>query len=143
MIEAGMAAWLAMLPATSTSRDVLILHAGGKDYGDSNQMESYGAGPFIRNCFVDCDSTGSLGANVSTDYHRFFRGLSISSCKGGVIEGNQIHNTWYGGPYLAKWSARGIVARNNFYKNVVTGPFLNLPAPDNPINLKPPNPLNP
>jgi hypothetical protein len=60
-----------------------------------------------------------------------------------VIEGNQIHNTWYGGPYLAKWSARSITVRNNFYKNVVTGPFLNLPAPGNPINLSPLKRLNP
>ncbi len=135
MIDAGIEDCLALTPATNTSRDVLILHAGGKDYDATNQLEAYGTGPFIRNCFVDCDSTGSLGANVSTDYHRFFRGLSMSSCKGGVIEGNQVHNTWYGGPYLTKWSARGIVARNNFYKNVVTGPFLNLPAPGSMTNV--------
>jgi hypothetical protein len=135
MIDAGIEDCVALTPATSTTRDVLILHAGGKDYDATNQLESYGAGPFIRNCFVDCDPTGSLGANVSTDYHRFFRGLSMSSCKGGVIEGNQVHNTWYGGPYLTKWSARSITVRNNFYKNVVTGPYLNLPGPGSTTSI--------
>ena len=47
-------------------------------------------------------------------------------CKGGLVEGNQVHNTKYGGPYISKSSSRDLVVRNNFYKNVAKGPFWNL-----------------
>jgi hypothetical protein len=35
------------------------------------------------------------------------------------VEGNQVHNTWIGGPYQTQWSAREIVIRHNYYRNVV------------------------
>ena len=44
----------------------------------------------------------------------------------GIVEGNQVHNTKYGGPYISKSSSRDLVVRNNFYKNVAKGPFWNL-----------------
>jgi hypothetical protein len=139
-IEECIAIQLASTPSTSTVGEVLILHAGGKlvrsngnDYDAVNELEGYGLGAFIRNCFVDCDSTGSLGNG--TDYRSKFRALSMSSCKGGIIEGNQVHNTWYAGPYLTRWSARDILVRNNTFKNVVGGPFPNLPAPGTSITV--------
>src|SRR5205823_8499466 len=55
-------------------------------------------------------------------------------CKGGIVEGNQVHNTKYGGPYISKSSARDLVVRNNFYKNVAKGPFWNL-ATLSPISM--------
>jgi hypothetical protein len=47
-------------------------------------------------------------------------------CKAGIVEGNQIHNTKYGGPCISKSSSRDLIVRNNFYKNVAKGPFWNL-----------------
>jgi hypothetical protein len=70
-----------------------------------------------------------------------FRALAMTSCEGGVVEENQIHNVWIGGPYQSKlddtatgdaldpdsalntWEA---IVRNNVYKNVVVGPYWNM-----------------
>src|SRR5207245_2650192 len=87
-----------------------------KDDSGTN-TEGYGIGPFIRNCFVDS------GWPTSTPE---CRGLSMAWCKGGILEGNQVHNTKYGGPYIRKASARELVVRNNVYKNVAKGPFWDL-----------------
>lgn len=48
----------------------------------------------------------------------------MSWCKGGIIEGNQVHNLKYGGPYQNKTSTREITVRNNHYRNVLKGPFV-------------------
>ena len=132
MIDEGIEGCIAGQPATSTTDEVLILHAGGKDH-DAAALEGFGNGPFIRNCFVDGDATGQLGDG--TDYRAKLRALSMGSCRGGIIEGNQIHNTWIGGPYLGQWSARDLVVRDCFYKNVVYGPYLNLQALGSSINV--------
>jgi hypothetical protein len=47
-------------------------------------------------------------------------------CRAGIVEGNQVHNLTYGGPYLETQSARDIIVRNNFFRNVLKGPFLNM-----------------
>lgn len=47
-------------------------------------------------------------------------------CKAGIVEGNQVHNTKYGGPYVSRSSNRDLVVRNNIYKNVAKGPFWNM-----------------
>ncbi|MCI0748447.1 MAG: hypothetical protein L0Y58_23825 [Verrucomicrobia subdivision 3 bacterium] len=141
LINCGIEDCMAVLPGTATTGEMLIFHAGGKEHDATNTLEGFGTAPFIRNCFVDCDSTGALGNG--TDYRAKFRALSMTSCKGGIVEGNQIHNTWYGGPYLTKWSVRDMVVRNNVYKNVVSAPYLNLPAPGTAItnsSLVLPNP---
>jgi len=79
------------------------------------------------------------------------RGVGVSSSLGAVVEQNQIHNCWIGGPYasplddsvnaptapptlereerLDSFNAlnlRSLVVRNNFYKNVAVGPYWNM-----------------
>jgi hypothetical protein len=66
---------------------------------------------------VDCDSP-----TATPEY----RGLSMGWCKGGVVEGNQVHNTKYGGPYLEKATTHDIAVRGNVFRNVAKGPFWNL-----------------
>ena len=91
----------------------------GSEAGTDN--ERFGKGPYIRNCFVDA---GNLAAALTTE----IRGISMSWCRGGVVEGNQIHNVQWGGPYIEKSSIRSLTIRNNFYKNVRKGPFWKLGA---------------
>jgi len=95
---------------------VTLLHAGGKE-DTSYTVEAYGKGPFIRNCFVDC-GTAAAAAN--------FRALSMGWCRAGIVEGNEVYNTQVGGPYQDKASSRDLVVRNNYYKNVIRGPYWNL-----------------
>lgn len=84
--------------------------------------EGHGKAPYIRHCFVDCGVTTPTPNHATAKY----RGVSMSWCYGGVIEGNQIHNTDIGGPYLDnKRNTRDIIVRNNFYRNVARGPFWN------------------
>jgi hypothetical protein len=40
-----------------------------------------------------------------------------------VVEGNRVLNTRIGGPYHDTYSSRDSVVRNNYYRNVVTGPY--------------------
>ncbi len=116
--DCGIEECIAIQPGTGTSGPVTVLHAGPKDDAGTN-AEGYGTGPFIRNCFVDCgDLTNPLTYDI--------RGLSMAWCKAGIVEDNQVHNTKYGGPCISKSSSRDLVVRNNFYKNVVKGPFWSL-----------------
>lgn len=82
--------------------------------------DGHGKSPCIRNCFIDCGvATPSPSGN--------YRAISAGWCRGGVVEGNHIHNADIGGPYQdAKQSTRDIIVRNNFYKNVARGPYWNL-----------------
>jgi len=113
----GIESCLALQPATSPATGkVTILHAGAKDNAGA-MAEAYGRGPFIRNCFVDGGSTSAYGE---------LRGLSMGWCRGGVVEGNQVHNVTYGGPCQDNASTYDIIVRNNYYKNVLQGPFWNL-----------------
>jgi hypothetical protein len=95
---------------------VTVLRVGPKDDAGTDN-EGFGTGPFIRNCFVDCGSP-----TATPEY----RGISMSWCKGGIVEGNQVYNTKYGGPYGSLSSAREMVVRSNLYKNIVKGPFWTL-----------------
>src|ERR1041385_4563936 len=114
--DCGIEECIAITPDGGNVGPATVFHAGPKDDSGTN-AEGYGVGPFIRNCFVDC---GWPTATAET------RGLSLAWCKGGVVEGNQVHNTKSGGPYISKSSSRDLVVRNNLYKNVAKGPFLNL-----------------
>lgn len=115
--NAGIEDCFAVEPGASPSNaPVTAFHAGGKELAVNN-AEAYGRSPYIRNCFVDC---GSPTAGPE------YRGLSMSWCKGGVVEGNQVLNTKYGGPCGDKASIGEVIVRNNLYKNVVKGPFWNL-----------------
>ena len=118
VVDCGIEEVIAVLPVSSASVALItVLHAGPSDDAASTTNEGYGTGPFIRNCFVDCGSP-----TATPEY----RGLSMAWCKAGIVEGNQVHNTKYGGPYIKYSSSRDLVVRNNFYKNVAKGPFWNL-----------------
>ncbi len=103
--------------ASVTNGIVTALHAGTNDESGGSTAEIFGTGAIIRNCFVDC---GSPTATAE------YRGLSMSWCRSGIVEGNQIHNTKYGGPYSDKTTIRELIVRNNYYKNVGKGPFWSL-----------------
>jgi len=100
--------------APSAPGFVNVLHVGGPE-GATSAVEAFGLGPYIRNCFVDCGQA----APFTND----FRALSMAWCKGGVVEGNQVHNTKYGGPYQTATGARDLTVRNNTYRNVYKGPY--------------------
>ena len=85
--NAGITECIATTPqGTSTAGSTTVFSAGPASVGVS---ENYGVAPYIRNCFADCDSA---------DHTCEFRGLAMGGCRGGVVEGNQIHNTEIGGP---------------------------------------------
>jgi hypothetical protein len=119
--NAGIEDCYAMLPGTSVATgQVVIFNTGGPDDTVPTKLELQGKSPFIRNCYVDCGvATPSLTSPM-------FFALSLSACRGGVAEGNQIYNTDVGGPYQATRSVRDLAVRNNFYKNVARGPFVSL-----------------
>jgi hypothetical protein len=98
----------------SAADPVTVLHVGGKETAASPD-EAFGLGPYIRNCFVDCGQT--------PPFTREFRALSMAWCRGGVVEGNQIHNTKYGGPHQTATGARDLAVRNSAYRNVWKGPY--------------------
>ncbi len=105
-------------PGSSVTNGIVTaIHAGPNDQSGASTAEAFGTGSIIRNCFVDC------GSPTATAVHR---GLSMSWCRGGIVEGNQIHNTKYGGPYSDKTTIRELIVRNNYYKNVAKGPFWSL-----------------
>jgi len=112
--DAGIEECLVVQPGSNTTGEVTLLHVGGKVNAATN-TEGFGLGCYIRNCFVDC---------APVDFSKDFRALSMGWCKTGVIEGNQVQNTKYGGPFQQKTSAQGMVVRGNFYRNVRKGPVL-------------------
>ncbi len=68
----------------------------------------------------------SAAGNTASDFVTCgaeIRAISVTSCRGGIVEGNQIHNVWLGGPYAGVLNTKEIIIRNNTYKNVVTGPY--------------------
>lgn len=124
----GIEACMVVEPVAPPANGILTaLHVGSKLLTElssepGTENERFGKGPYIRNCFVDGGSLG--GAALTTD----IRGISMSWCQGGVVEGNQIHNVQWGGPYIEKSSIRSLIIRNNIYKNVRKGPHWKLGA---------------
>jgi hypothetical protein len=98
-----------------TGRRVTALHVGGKDSG-STTVQAFGRSPFIRDCFVDCGA-----AQATSD----FVALSMGSCWGGKVEGNQVYNTKFGGPCPDRLNTHDLVVVGNYYKNVQRGPSWN------------------
>jgi hypothetical protein len=119
VVNCGIEECIAVNPHASAAGPVTVLHVGGKETAGTSE-EAFGMGPYIRNCFVDCDQT--------TDFTKDFRGLSMAWCKGGVVEGNQVHNTKYGGPYQTATGARDLVVKGNVYRNVYKGPYWSMNA---------------
>jgi hypothetical protein len=114
VVNCGIEECIAISPHSSAAGKITVLHVGGKETAGTSE-EAFGIGPYVRNCFVDCGQT--------TDFTKDFRALSMAWCKGGVVEGNQVHNTKYGGPYQTATGARDVVVRNNVYRNVYKGPY--------------------
>ena len=118
----GIVDCIAIGPHASAAGKCSVFHVGGKEAAQASDDEAVGIGPYIRNCFVDCGQT--------SDFSKDFRALSMAWCKGGVVEGNQVHNTKFGGPHhpsqYESTGARDLVVRNNVYRNVYKGPYWNL-----------------
>jgi len=111
---------LAPLP-TNPGR-VNVLHVGLKADSGGN-LEGEGIGPVIRNCYIDCGKFAALNpAKNPLDFD--IRALVMGACKGGVVEGNEIHHVRIGGPYAEKSTIASIIVRDNTYHNVRTGPIL-------------------
>lgn len=100
----------------SNTGPVTIFHAGGIETASEN-VTGYGVAPYIRNCFADAGQTPPSAVIE-------IQGLSIAWCKAGIVEGNQMHNMTYGGPFQQTTSAQDIIARNNWCKNVNKGVVL-------------------
>src|SRR5439155_20293061 len=117
-IDSGIADCIAVMPSANNAGQTTVFHVGSQeDMAITN--EGFAKSPYIRNCFVDCGiGSPALAGN--------YRGLSMGWCHGRVIEGNQVHNTDIGGPFQDKRSARDIIVRNNYYRNVARGPYWNL-----------------
>jgi hypothetical protein len=107
---------IAVLPGNGTATPITVFHVGAKA-DPAAALEGAGWGGFIRNCFVDGASL-ALTADV--------RALSMNWCRGGVVERNQVHNVQWGGPCLEKANGRELIIRDNVFRNVRKGPFLNL-----------------
>ncbi len=118
VVDCGIEEVIAVSPAASaTGAPITVLHGGPAADAPTAVSEAFGTSPFIRNCYVDCGSP-----TATPEYHA----LSMAWCRGGVIEGNQVHNTQYGGPYINYSSSRDLAVRNNIYRNVLKGPYWNL-----------------
>lgn len=132
-VNAGIQGCIAIEPCSSAlEAAITVFHVGGNREATLDPAEAFGKAPYIRNCFVDC---GSLSAEETPidPLTADIRALSMGWCRAGVVEGNHVHNTKFGGPYQEAATTRDIVVRNNLYRNVVCGPCWKLgqtlPAP--------------
>jgi hypothetical protein len=122
VVNAGIEDCIVVNPGAANVAACTALSAGNPD-DVSFIADGHGKGPCIRNCFVDCGVTTPSPDPAVGKY----RGVAMGWCRGGVVEGNQIHNCDIGGPYQdGKRSAVVVIARNNHYRNVARGPFWNL-----------------
>ncbi|MBI3867459.1 MAG: hypothetical protein HY299_02925 [Verrucomicrobia bacterium] len=105
-INSGIEDCYAVSPGTTVSSGrVTILNVGGPDDVTPATIEIHAKAPFIRNCYVDCGVTNPSFSNP------MYSALSMSLCRGGVVEGNQVYNTDIGGPFQAFRSIRDLCAR--------------------------------
>jgi hypothetical protein len=120
--HSGMDECVVVSPDAGNIAACTALSAGNPD-NVSFVADGHGKAPYIRNCFVDC---GVTTPNPDPTVGKY-RGLAMGWCRGGVVEGNHVYNADIGGPFQDnKSSARDIIVRNNFYKNVGRGPYWNL-----------------
>lgn len=112
----GIQGCIAVRPAASTTGTTVAFQVGPPS---ENAMTTAGFArqPYIRDCYVDGGS--------STDVSKI--GVCMSWCTEGVIQGNQIHNIYWGGPCqglttsMPAAGARDLTVRGNFYRNVAYG----------------------
>ena len=108
---------------TDKAQMVGIEVGGFADDGQTN-IQGFGMGPVIRNCFIE----GKVDSTTKRPLvEPKIQGVAMELCYGGIIEGNQFHNLWVGGPgrvnqpSLNTRRTRELIVRNNIYKNVVGG----------------------
>lgn len=111
----GIQGCIAVSPAANTSGTTVAFQVGPPS---ENPMTTAGFArqPYIRDCYVDGGS--------STDVSKI--GVCMSWCTEGVIQGNQIHNVYLGGPCQGSMmspatGARDLTVRGNNYRNVAYG----------------------
>ena len=114
--RAGIDDCLVVSPSANNLGVCTALLAGHPD-DVTFDVESHGMGPFIRDCFVDC------GVEQPDPEAGLYRGLSMSWCRGGTVEGNHVHNADFGVWHQAGRSVDDLIVRNNFFKNVFTKLF--------------------
>jgi len=116
------------LTGNPTNTGTVVMFHAGAPTSAGLQQEGYARSPYIRNCYGQWDAT--ISGTLSC-------GLSMSWCRGGVVQGNHIHDASYGGPFQQNASALDIIVRNNNYRNVLRGPFWDLGTvyPASPVNL--------
>jgi hypothetical protein len=125
VVNTGMDGCIVVSPGAVNIAACTALSAGNPD-DVSFVADGHGKSPYIRNCFVD----GGVATPNPNPITGKYRGVAMSWCRGGVVEGNHIQNCDLGGPYQeGKSSARDVIVRNNFYKNVGRGPYWNLGSP--------------
>ncbi|MBL9171120.1 MAG: hypothetical protein JNN07_25530 [Verrucomicrobiales bacterium] len=117
--NSGIQDCIAITPGTGHTGYISVLHVGYPE--SASGTSGKGVGPYIRNCYVSCGQT-TLG-NTTND--KLFRGLSMAWCTGGIVEGNRVQDTFYGGPYNIL-GALDVTVRNNVYRNVAVGPLYNI-----------------
>jgi len=128
IVNTGIEECIAVEPDINTGTPVTVFHIGPKQ-APGTALEGLGLAPYIRNCFVDC---GALTLPLSPD----IRALSMSWCRNGVVDGNQIRQVRIGGPFVEGASASGLLIRDNTYQNVRRGPHLKLgQKTGNPITV--------
>jgi hypothetical protein len=98
----------------------VALHTGTKEAEWPSSEVVFGQGPWIRNCFVDF-----ADANGAPDFTKAFIAISAGWCEGGVIEGNHVQNVRWGGPAQKITKTGTLICRNNYYRNVIRGPWGN------------------
>jgi hypothetical protein len=97
-----------VLPNPAPTVPVTVFRVGAREIPSG--AAASGDGPYIRNCYVDVGQVSPFINDV--------RALSMSWCRAGVVEGNQVRNVKFGGPYETSTGAYEITVRNNTYRNV-------------------------
>ncbi|MBI1839304.1 MAG: hypothetical protein HYR88_00430 [Verrucomicrobia bacterium] len=117
----GIEECIAIEANTPNTLRFVLFHVGGKEI--PGVTPGLGKGCYIRNCFVD-----GTDFQTNQDFGQLTQGLSMAWCTGGVVEGNQVLNCLFGGPYMEEGSgntanrgAYGITVRGNTYRNVALG----------------------
>ena len=124
VVNAGMEGCVVIDAYNSNAAPATALNVGSQN-DIAFTKEGNAKSPYIRNCYVDCVVSPPTTPNPNPTTAKF-RGLSMGWCRGGVVEGNHVYNADIGGPYQDARSVRDMIVRNNFFKNVARGPFLNL-----------------
>ena len=116
----GLQECIAVDPNSGCTERYVAFHVGGPEAGGA--VQAVGVGPYLRDCYAD----GSI-AGVA-DFTKKLQGLSMDWCTAGVVEGNQVANLTFGGPFMQEessspnnYGAGSLLVRGNAYRNVAIG----------------------